>query len=295
LGNKSEEVKMPFTVKDIAYGGVMPVIVTAVVVLIVRQCFGSDDRDRHSASVATVVGFLVGYGMLSLAPWSPTAHWHWLPYAVVLAAIVGPVTCVEGVTFVERQMLYVLVALIVGYVLVPEWEDLVPSRNVHLALFVIYVVVLSGLLKPLTKRLVGPLLPVIFWATFTAAAIVLALSGNLRFAQIAIAMAGALFGIVLVAFVRRDENHLMGISLLFSIASVGSLLIGHANSFSEVPFASYLMIPAAPLFAWFGFVGPFAQLSGIKRVFAIATVPVTLLAVAVLMAVIADLGAGGEY
>jgi len=263
--------------------------------LIFSRYFGSDDRRRHSASLATVVGFLVGYGLLSLAPWSPTAHWHWLPFALILAAIAGPITCAEGVTFVERLVLYMLVALAVGYALVPEWEDLAPSRNVHLAAFAAYVVLLPVLLEPLTKRLVGPRLPFILWATVTAAAIVLALSGSLRFAQIAIALAGALFGIFLVSFTRRDTNHLAGISLLFSVASVGALLIGRVNSFSEVPLASYLMIPAAPVFAWCGFAGPLGQFSGAKQVLATTAIPLLVLAVAVCLAAFAELSVGGEY
>ena len=286
---------MPFTLKDIIYGGVTPIIVTIVVLWIVRRYFSIDGRDRHSASIGTLVGFLVGYGLLSLAPWTPTAHWHWLPPVSLVAAIVGPIACAEGVTMVERATLYVLVALAAGWVLVPDWEDLSPSRNVHLAAFTIYVVVSTCLLQILSKRFVGPLLPFVLWATIMAAAIVLALSGSLRFSQMAIAMAGALFGIVLIACVWRDANHLHGIALLFSVTAVGSLLIGRVNSFSEVPLASYLMIPAAPLFVGCCSVGRFSKLAGAKRFLVLAMLPCLLLAVAVLMAAKAELSAGGEY
>jgi hypothetical protein len=129
----------------------------------------------------------------------------------------------------------------------------------------------------------------------TAAAVVLALSGSLRFAQIALAMAAALFGIVIVAAVRRDESQLTGIALLFSVASVGCLLIGRVNSFSNVPLASYLMIPAAPLFAWCGCIAPLARYSGVKRMLAIVTVPLAILAAAVLIAAVTELGAEAAY
>ena len=286
---------MPFTPKDIIFGGVMPGMVAATVMLVVRRISRSD-TDRHAASLATVSGFLVGYGLLSLAPWKPAAHWHWLPYALLVAAAVGPITCIERISRLERLVLYSLVALVAGCALVPSWEDLVPSRTVHLAVFTIYVVVSAFLLRPLLAKHTGPVLPVVLWATMTATAIVLALSGSLRFAQIALAMAGALFGIVVVASVWRDDCYVNGVALMFSIATVGSLLIGRVNSFSEVPLASYLIIPVAPLSAWCGSMRPFSRLNGLKQTLARVALPLALLAIAVAMAGISEFNdAGGEY
>lgn len=285
---------MPFTPKDIVYGGMTPVIVALAVLLIARR-FSSSDPDRHSASIALVAGFFAGYRLLSLAPWNPSAHWHWLPYALLVAAVVGPITCAAGVWTIERICLYVLVALAAGWVLVPNWDDLDPSRKVHLLAFATYVVVWACLFRPLLNRHAGPLLPVVLWATMTAAAIVLALSGSLRFAQIAIALAGALFGIVIVATMWRDSNHLNGMTLLFSVAVVGALLIGRVNSFSQVPLASYLLIPAAPLVVWCGTAGPLSRLTGAKKLLALTALPCLLLAIAVLGAAVAELGGAGEY
>jgi hypothetical protein len=243
-----------------------------------------------------VIGFLVGYGLLSLGPWTATAHWHWLPFALIAAAITGPVVCAEGVRIFERSLVYWLVTTVAAWLLVPTWDDLDPSRAVYLSVFTVYVVVLTSLLEPLANRLVGPLLSLVLWATMTAAAVVLALSGSLRFAQIALASSAALFGILLVTCVQREAKPkpMVGGGFVFSLMSVGLLLIGRVNSFSEVPLISYLLIPAAPLTLWLTAVGPLSRISDTKRAIVRAALPLSVLAVAVLLAMIAEMR-GGEY
>lgn len=285
---------MPFTLNDILFGGVVPVIVAAVILAVTRR-FKSDAMERYSASIAVAAAFFAGYGLLSLAPWSPSTHWHWFPYAVLVSAIVGPITCASGLMTVERGVLFVLAALVTGWVLVPTWEDLDPSRMTHLVTYVVYVSVWSLLFRPLVSRNPGPMLPIVLWATMTAISVLLALAGSLRFAQLAIALSGGLFGIVLIAFFRRDQQHLRGITLLMAIAGIGALLIGRVNSFSEVPLASYVMIPIAPLTAWIGSVGPPTQWTGAKRVAAVVALPLLVLAVAIGIAAAYELSGGSEY
>jgi hypothetical protein len=181
-------------------------------------------------------------------------------------------------------------AVAAAWVLVPTWDDLEPSRTVYLVVTVIYVTGLTGLLEPLARRFQGPLLPAMLWATMTTAAVVLALSGSLRFAQIALAGAAALFGIMLVACFRRNANMLTGVSSIFSVMAIGSLLIGQVNSFSEVPLSSYVLVPLAPLLLWFCTTGPLSRLEGVKRSFAYASLPIGVLVGAVLLAAIAEFG-----
>ena len=286
---------MPFTINDILYGGAVPVIVAVTTLFVFRYLLPLAYSVRASASMATLSGFLVGYGLLKLAPWAPEAHWHWLPYLFIAAAVVGPVACAVGVNHVERLLLYLLVAVVAAWFLVPTWEDLDPSRRIHCVVFVVYVVVLASLLEPLAIRLLGPLLPIVFWATMTTAAVVLALSGSLRFAQIALAGAGSLFGVLLVACFRRHTNHVTGLVLLFSVMTVGLMLVGRVNSFSEVPLASYLLVPAAPLSLWLGVTGPLTQMTRGKRMVVSLILPFALLGGALLLAALADMNSGSEW
>jgi hypothetical protein len=286
---------MPFTINDILYGGAVPVIVAVTTLFVFRYLLPLAYSVRASASMATLSGFLVGYGLLKLAPWAPEAHWHWLPYLLIASAIVGPVACAVGVNHVERLLLYLLVAVVAAWFLVPTWEDLDPSRTIHCVVFVAYVVVLASLLEPLAIRLLGPLLPIVFWATMTTAAVVLALSGSLRFAQIALAGAGSLFGVLLVACFRRETNHVTGLALLFSVMAVGLMLVGRVNSFSEVPLASYLLVPAAPLSLWLGVTGPLTQMTRGKRMVVSLILPFALLGGALLLAAMAEMNSGSEW
>jgi hypothetical protein len=286
---------MPFTISDIVLGGIVPVIVSAGVLLALRQLSSPGLNDRYSASVAMLCGFLSGYALLELGPWHPDAHWHWLPYAMLSAALVGPVCCVTGVNSIERGAMYALLAVAVGSLLVPTWEDLDPTRPTYLIGFVAYVTLLTGLMDPLAKRLRGPSIPIAMWATITAVSIVLAISGSLRFAQIGISGAGAMFGIMLCACVVAEVSSLQGLSLGFAILTVGGLLIGQVNSFSDVPWISYLIIPVAPLSLWITTVGPLSQPTGVKRMVINAVLVATVLGIGVATAVVADLHQAGEY
>ncbi len=250
---------MPFSLSDLLYGGVVPVLVAGVSCWLVQRSLPRDLGERYAATVAILAGFLTGYALLALAPWTPTAHWHWLPYALLGASVAGPIACAGSVRWFERIFLNIAVATVAGWLLVPTWEDLAPSRPVHVIAVVVCMTALAALLEPLARRMPGPLLPVILWLTMTAAAVVLALSGSLRFAQIGVAAAAACFGIMLVACSRRDTNSIAGIGLPFAVIIVGLLLIGRVNSFSNVPMAAYLLVPAAPLLLWARVVGPFAK------------------------------------
>jgi hypothetical protein len=279
---------MPFSLTDVLLGGVAPAIVAGVVLVLLRRFLPSELADRFAATVAVLSGFLTGYELLGLAPWMPTTHWHWLPYAMLGAAVIGPVA--EGGGAFKRVFSHMVMAVAAAWMLVPTWDDLDPSRTIYLVVIVVYVIGLASLLEPLVKRFPGPLLPAILWATMTTAAVVLALSGSLRFAQITLAGAAALFGLMLVACLKRDVNMLTGISSVFSVMAVGSLLIGRVNSFSEVPLASYMLVPVAPLLLWVCTTGPLSRLTSVKRSFVYASLPIVLLVGSVLLAAVAEFG-----
>ena len=59
---------MPFSVSDLIYGGVIPLIAAAVAFLLVRRSFSTDVSQRYAMSIAGVVGFVIGYQLLGLAP-----------------------------------------------------------------------------------------------------------------------------------------------------------------------------------------------------------------------------------
>jgi len=279
---------MPFTLADIAYGFAAPAIASAVVYFALRYLLPSDAARRYAPSVALVCGFSLGYWLLPLGPWSPEVNWHWLPYVALMTLAVGPVAQAAGVSSIERGLIYLIVALFAGWLLTPTWENLDPSRTVQVVCWTVYIVLLASLLDPIAKELTGPLLPAILMASFACGAAVLGLSGNLRFAQIAGAGAGALAGITACTLVRGRTVALDGVALSYSVILGGAMFVGRASSYSDVPLASYALVPLAPLLVWVGMRGPVSRLPVRSRLLVQIGLPFVLCVVALLMAAIAE-------
>ena len=172
--------------------------------------------------------------------------------------------------------------------LVPTWEDLEPARWIQLFCFALYVVGWVAIMQPVERRSAGPLLPAVLSVTLAAAAVILALAGSLRFAQIALAGAASLLGIFLVSCRDRQPGRLSGIGLVFSILVIGSLLVGRVNSFSDVPLVSYLLVPLAPLGLWLTEAKPLARFPSWQRALAGGVVALAILGAAISMAILAE-------
>lgn len=286
---------MPFTPHDILYGGVLPAAVALTLMLILRRLLSDDVGERWTPALSLLAGLMTGYGLLSLGPLAPDAHWHWLPFVLAGATITGPVTALSELKSFERLLLVALISTVAAWFLVPEWDDLDPSRTTWLCGFVIFSVLLTSLLHPLERRRTGPLLPIVLWATLTAAAVVLALSGSLRFAQIALAGAASLFAIAIVALWRRDQSSTVGLSLPFCLLTIGILLIGRVNTFSDVPWASWLLVPMAPASLWLTSIGPVSRWTGLRRTAAELLLPILILGGSILLAVLAEGTDAGGY
>jgi len=275
---------MPFPVTDIVYGCLAPALVAGAVVWALHRKSLGAAGSRFGASAALAAGFFLGYRLLSLSPWMPEAHWQWLPYAVLLAAVVGPIVTAPRGSWPVRIGSCAIVAIAAAWFLVPAWEKLEPSRLVYLIGWVVYVTSLTALLSPLTSRFPGPLLPVVLAATLLAGGMVLFLADILRFAWIGVAGAGAMAGIATVAAFDKRTDAIAGVTLPFAVLLAGALLVGRLNSFSDVPWVSYLLVPLAPLLLWVGTRGRLSTLTGARRAVVCAVLPGLPLAIALLLA-----------
>lgn len=280
---------MPFSATDALLGFLLPALCAGAVLAGFLRISRKDAARRFAPSIAYVSGLLLGYFLLKLGPYSPEAHWHWLPYAMLLALVIGPVSLAAGVTSFERVLLYALVAVIAGRLLVPDWEDLKPSPLAHLVFFAIYSTLLASVLESQRRHFSGSLIATVHLIAMAFAAGVLALSGSLRFAQIAGAGAGASAGLALACrFVPKDDS-LQGVSLVYVLLLNGILLAGRVNSFSNVPLASYLLIPLAPLSLCLMAQGRLAQWDGAKRTLAGLGLPLIICIFALAIAAVAEL------
>jgi hypothetical protein len=286
---------MPFSAADALYGFALPALAAAVGCFVVRRALGDDLGGRYAAAVAFAGAFVLGYWLVKLGPWMPEAHWHWLPYAVLLAAIAGPVGSATGVRLFERVLLFAAVALVAAWDLAPNWENPELSRKTQIAAWVALVVVVALLLRPLATAVSGGLLSAVCAICCIAAAVVLNCSGSNLFTQLAGAGAGAMTGVAIAAAFDRRTNALDGWPLPFAVFLSGALWIGQSNSFGDVPLASYVLVSLSPLAMWIGVRGPIAQLTGVKRTLALAALGIALAAVAATLALVAETPFADDY
>jgi hypothetical protein len=204
--------------------------------------------------------------LLDIGSWTPTSHWHWLPYALVVSAVLGPVAGAAGVRSSERMLVYVLAAFIVAWQLAPTWANVDPAKSTQILAWSIFVTVAASAFDPLARKSVGPFLPSMLAAISVCAAVVVVISGSLRLGQLTGIGAGAMTGIAIASALSRKTCSLAAVSLPFFVYLAGTMWIGHANSFSELPTASYLLVAVAPLANWICESAPLNRLTGWRRI-----------------------------
>ena len=274
---------------DILLGFVLPAVFAGGIYALLSRAPAESAFGRFAPSAAFVGGFLLGYFALKLGPIIPASHWHWLPCLMLLPLVLGPVSQAAGVTALERVLVYGLIAAIAGWALVPTWEDLKPPRETHLVFWGVWVVLFAAVLEPLSRRLSGSLLGLVFLITMVCGAGVLVFGGSLRFGQIAGAGAGALAGLSIACRFTREARSLKGLAIGFLLLLSGMLLVGRVNSFSNVPLGSYLLVHFAPASLWVLALGPLSRWEGIKRNIIAVILPTAICVAALALAAWGDL------
>lgn len=300
---------MPFTLNDLLWGLAAPILIAAGLRFVLSIVF---DRFRPGSSpsieeeelppqrsvafaietcLPLVVAAAVGYFMLSLGPWVPDAHYEWLPLGVVLAAVTASLLDFfrwnSLVRWIGLPIGYAAIVGLVGYVLMPTWEGLEPSYTPYLACWCVGVLVIS-LTNEWTPGNGGWPMAVVWLGTCLAAAVVVALSESLRFAQVAGLSFSAGLGLVVTGIVLK-RSLLGGLGLTLTVYLAGILLIAQVNSFSDVPLVSYWLPIAGPFIsAIIGFLLP-AKASGLVRGLAIVLPAATVSAIGVILAVVATM------
>lgn len=250
---------------------------------------------RYAPAVAFTGAFQIGYWSLKLGTLIPEGHWQWLPHCLAVAAIVGAISASSDLTLLDRFLLYAIAAAGMSFLLIPTWEELAPPRPQYIMIWSGTVVALTLLLHPLVKNLPGVILPWTFFATSMTAAVILTHSGSLLFGQIGIAAMGGLLGITLVSAIDRNCRSLDGIEFPIAVYLCSVMMIGHVNSFSNIPVSAYAIVPFAPLGLTLSLFGPLATLKGRSLVIAQLLLPLIICATALGIAFwFEPLSSGGE-
>lgn len=281
---------MPFSSTDIVFGFVLPALIVAAVLLAAQKWRLS--RAIDLSPLALAVGFHLAYWMVGLGPLRPESHWHWIPYVITVAAVISCAKAIGTWNRGARAALILISSAAFAFFLVPTWQDLEPTRSVLIVGWSLTVagVTLSAesLAQTLfTSKRSHQVLLVALLISSLAGAVVLLLADNLRFSQMAMALAAAIVGLLIANSIQSIPPQAESTLFPAVTAISGLLLIGRVNSFSDVPWISYVLVVIAPLGLWVLNLPYIRNLKGNLRVAVGLSISCIVLGMAVAFAVFA--------
>lgn len=279
-----------FLIENVGAGVLAPALATALLAWAATRFPARPTLQRALGALALPVGFLAGYLLLPWAPIRPTQPWHWLPWVAVVSAAAGVLGALAGPRWGLRLVAIALAAAVSAWCLVPDWTEWLDRQPVAIGALAVLLTALATTIRPLAVRpsTGGRRLVVLLAVATIAGALVLGLSQNLKFAQLAGLIAASLGGWVLVAW-RGNPVPLADAIPAWAVLVGGLMFLGWAYSFSSVPLASYLLVPCAPLGLWVVEAGWPWELRGARRIIGQVLCVVLPLLVALGLAIAADL------
>lgn len=262
------------TFEEYHYPALAAAIAAAVILALWHR-----EASRQAGALAVGWAFIVGYVLIPWAPFQPKLVWHWVLYIAAAATLVAP-------AFSGRLIIAVPVGLAsaagIAYLIMPDWDSLADLRVRYMMVFAASVLVAWLALIPLARRVNTLAWALLLTLTALCTAVLLVLTNNLRFAQLAGLVASASLGCFAVCLVRG--GNLQGAMVPY-VALLGSLVfVGFVYSQTELPLASYLLIPAAPAALWLSMIPPVKSLNGKWRLLAQIILALIPLAVGLVLA-----------
>ena len=251
---------MKSAIEMIGWDVALPAAISFAVSFALTRLLPADLARRHSMGLAVCVGYCTGYILLrSSADLVPTRNWQWTFYLVMAAAVIGAAAAGNGIWLFERWLLYLLVAAIAAWLLVPNRTTLQPPRSTWLWMLTAYLTVLATLLDPLIRRIGdGPPLAAMVLSASGVAAIV-AYYYSLTDARVAGVAAGAMAGCWIASWLLSTSGA-GAVSLVYSVL-IGALAFNGTVGPAR-PLFGLLLVPIAPLALWLFVAGPLAKLTG---------------------------------
>lgn len=246
---------MPITPEDLGYGFVIPAVAALLSMVIMRRIPPVEFGRRYAPTIGLVLGFELGYWLLGLGELRTRPHFHWLPIAMIAVGVVNISVEALGSSALDRLLSYVVITLIAGWFLVPDYPRLPLPWQQSLAVWTAMVVLLSLAYRPLVARCQGTLLPVIYLVMAGCAAVLALVSGSMERAQSVGALAGAFFGLSLAALFDSKSRQLDGVTFPTVFFFCSMMMISQTNSFSQIPVPAYYILPLAPLGLWLSGAG----------------------------------------
>lgn len=237
---------METIVQSLLLGALLPVLLALAPLLALRLRPGAGDAAARAAgALALGAGFLAGYTALGGASLRPAEPQDWLPTLALLAGTVGPLEGLHRLPPALGWGLRLGVAALAAMLLLPNWLAAEPAGwrwrlGIGAAVFGLWTA-----LDALAVRRPGNGFAPLLALTAVAGAAVLMCASTAKFAQAAGVLAATLAGTALA--VRGEPSPLRGLVPGVAVLLPGLMAEGAMNTFSDVPFASFALVAAAPL------------------------------------------------
>jgi hypothetical protein len=230
------------------------------------------------AALAVGVGYAVGHAanLGAAPPFPPEQSTHALFYIAFAAILAGVLRGANAVPKAIGWLALVGVAAGAPWMLLRNLLQRWSTGEVASTLFFVALAVtaLTFVLDGWAERRRGANLPLVLWVTTTMAAIALALSGNLIYAQFGASLAGVLGACIVFSWIARDASFARGATAVFAVVLCCFCLAG--VYLASLPRWSGLLLFYAPLAAVAVDRGPIEKLppraAFVVRVLAVAAV-----------------------
>ena len=214
-----------------------------------------------AAVVALAAGWAAGNALTGVAEWVPgTSRIEWVPWLALAAAVAGLLTRVPRLPAGVGWAVWAAVIAFAAVKLVRASDPTSPWWTVPA--FVLLNAAVGFGLAALSRRDPGAGVPAVAALALVTAGSVLIHAHTARLMEAATIAGAALSGIAAVALATKaDAGAALPAAAVFL---TGVLVIGHHETYSEVPVKSFVLPAVAPLAAAAALVPPLTRLTGAR-------------------------------
>lgn len=268
--------------RSIALGVLLPAFICAAALLAAWRPWQKDRSDAFSqwgGSLGFGLAFAISSGLLlGWAALPPKENWQWLTYLSFFAVVVGLVNSWRRKTGLVCGLIFACAS---AYLLVPTWQE---PRWVWIVALAGANLVLLLTLDPLGRRWQGSTFAFTFLLTSTSCSVLLVLSGNAKFGQLAAIVAACCATSMLLSWWCHKLTLAGGAIPVIALLLPGLMFNGHFYNYSNVPPACFFLLLAAPIAAWIGQVPPIKRMRPWKGILiSITAILIPIIVVAILI------------
>jgi hypothetical protein len=255
-----------FYIEILGLTGALPCIVS---VCLAMGCLNpkSDKAPalRHAGAFAFALAFFVAWFSLPCIPWTVKSTWQWLPWLMLITALIFSIAESANSRWTEWFAVVVAMASVCAFAVVPDWDDMEPTRPLAVAVVVTTAVLLVVACQHLTRRMHPGALTGLLMLCGFGSCILLGLAGSLKFAQLAGAMTAATTGCLLVSCKTSDRSAIRTLLPAFLVAMTCLIYTGYANSFAGISPVAFLLVAVALSAANLSMIPGLNTTAGYKR------------------------------